>query len=145
MSQRLTIDDARQSLSGHVAAKGAEICAKYGPQIGWDELLRILEDRNFVRYPCEIVFDAGPLREGEFAYPQLKGDRPEGGFAMHVHPYFAAQPARVPPLVLYQLVVVNYGEFVAPDDAETFGANALGMSKDAYYHLLCGMADEVFG
>jgi hypothetical protein len=62
---------------------------------------------------------------------------------MHVHPHFAAQPDRVPLLVLYQLVVVNGGEFASPKDAETFGAGALGPSKDEYYRDLCALADEL--
>ncbi len=138
-----TLDEARHSLNAHVEAKGAEIRAKYGPHIGWNKLLRILEDRSLVRYPCEIVFDAAPLRPGELAYPVGKGDRPEDGFTIHVHPFFATDLARVPCLVLYQLVVVNYREFASADDAETFGAGALGLSKDEYYEALCGMADEI--
>ena len=51
----------------------------------------------------------------------------------------------VPYLVLYQLVLVNYGEFSSADDAETFGAAALGMSKDAYYHRLCELVDLLGG
>ena len=35
----------------NAAAKGAELREKYGPQIGWKELLRILNDRACVRYP----------------------------------------------------------------------------------------------
>lgn len=34
MATHLTGAEARQSLNAHVAAKGAEINAKYGPQIG---------------------------------------------------------------------------------------------------------------
>src|ERR1019366_140331 len=33
--------------------------------------------------------------------------------------------------------------FAAPDDAETFGAAALGLTKDQYYYVLCGLADEL--
>ena len=77
MATRLTADDARQSLNAHVAAKGAEIRAKYGPSIGWRELRRLLEDRAHVRYPCHIVFDAAPLEPGEFAHPVARGNRPE--------------------------------------------------------------------
>ena len=146
MSQQLTVDDARQSLSSHVARKGAEIFAKYGPHIGWNELLRILEDRSFVRYPCEIVFNADPLQEGEFAHPApIKGDCLEAGFIMYVHPYFITQRQRVPCLALYQLVLVNYGEFVSSDDAEVFGSNALGISKNEYYKILCEITDEISG
>lgn len=143
MGHQLTEDDARQSLAGHVADKGRAIHEKYGPNIGWNQLQLILQDRAFVRYPCEIVFDSSPLQEGEFAYPAAKGDRPEEGFIIYVHPYFGTQPARVPQLVLYQLVLVNYGEFASAEDAETFGANALGISRDEYYHALCSMSDEI--
>ena len=142
METKLTADDARQSLTGHVALKGAEVREKYGPLIGWNELLRILDDRTVCRYPCKIVFDAGPLQAGEFACPVQKGERPEGGFTIFVHPRFMTEQERVPYPVLYYLVQVNYGDFAAADDAETFGAEALGLSRDEYYQALCQMADE---
>jgi hypothetical protein len=145
MAIQLTAQDARQSLNAHVAAKGAEIRAKYGPAIGWRELLRILEDREVVRYPCEIVFDSGPLQPGEFAHPMARGKRPEDGFVICVHPSFITQMEHVPHLVLYQLVLVNYGEFASAEDAETFGAAALGLARDDYYQALCGLADQVGG
>ena len=143
MAIKLNAGDARESLTGHVAAKGAEIRAKYGPDIGWNELLRLLEDRTCVRYPCEIIFDAAPLEPGEFAHPVARGDRPEEGFSMFVHPFFLTRLERVPYLVLYQLVLVNYGEFAAADDAETFGAAALGLTEQEYYAALCELADQV--
>lgn len=143
MSKPLTIEDGRQSLNAHVASKADEIRAKYGPHIGWKELLRLLEDRACVRYPCEIVFDAAPLKDGEFVRPIPKGERPEEGFTMFVHPLFMTELHQVPYLVLYQLVLVNYGDFASPDDAETFGATALGLSKDEYYRTLCDMADAL--
>ena len=143
MPKQLTADDAKQSLNAHVAAKGGELRAKHGPRIGWKELRPILEDRACVRYPCEIVFDAGPLGAGEFAHPVAKGANPEDGFTLFVHPFFMTQLERVPYLVLYQLVLVNYGEFASAEDAEIFGASALGISKDEYYEALCEMADEI--
>jgi hypothetical protein len=143
MPTQLTAEDARQSLNAHVAVKGAEIFEKYGPHIGWNEMTRILQDRACVRYPCVIVFDAGPLLPGEFAHPLARGQQPEDGFTIYVHPIFMTQLQRVPWLVLYQLVVVNYGDFASPDDAEMFGASALGVSKDEYYAALCEMADEI--
>jgi hypothetical protein len=145
MAIQLTAQDARQSLNGHVAAKGREIRAKYGPHIGWKELLRILEDRSCCRYPCEVVFDAGPLQAGEFAFPVAKGARPEDGFQMYVHQIFLTQLQQVPCLVLYQLVLVNYGEFASADDAETFGASALGISRDEYYATICELAGRACG
>ena len=145
MALQLTAEDARQSMQAHVAFKGAEIHDKYGPHIGWNELLRLLEDRTCVRYPCEIIFNAAPLSEGEIAHASAKGESPDEGFNIFVHPYFAIQPGRVPYLVLYQLVLVNYGEFASADDAEIFGSHALGLSTDEYYETLCAMADEIGG
>jgi len=143
MSTQLTADDVRQSLNAHVAMKGAEIFAKYGPHIGWKELQLILKDRACVRYPCELVFDGTSLQSGECAYPRPNGEEPENGFTLFVHPLFMTQLAIVPSLVLYQLVQVNYGEFASPEDAETFGAAALGLSQDEYYPQLCTLADQL--
>lgn len=145
MAIQLTADDFKQSLNTHVASKGEEIREKYGPEIGWTELLRILDDRSVVRYPTEVVFDAEPLLEGEFAHAMPNSENPEDGFKVYVHPYFSLQLERVPHMVFYQLVRVNYGEFASPDDAEVFGASALGLAKDDYYHILCQAADEISG
>ena len=137
--------DARQSLNASAAAIGAGICEKYGPRIGWTQLQQILKDRTCVRYPCEVVFEAAPLQAGEFAHPVGKGDRPEDGFTIYVHPFFTTQLDQVPLLVFYQLVLVNYGVFAGPEDAETFGAAALGLARDEYYDALCRLADELEG
>ena len=145
MPTQLTADDARMSLSAHAAARGAEIFAKYGPAIGLKELRRILEDRECVRYPCELIFNADPLQEGEFAHPEPNGTNPEAGFKMYVHPMYMAHLSAVPMLVLYQLVAVNYGEFASGDDAVAFAAAALGQTPDDYYRQLCELADPVGG
>lgn len=138
-------DDARQSLGEHAAQKGRELREKYGPRIGWEQLRLILDDRSVVRYPCEIEFSAEGLGPGEFAHPEPRGESPEDGFTMRVHPAYADQPDLVPYLVLYQLVVVNYGGFASAGDAEAFGAAALGMGRDDYYETLCRLADRLGG
>ncbi len=145
MAKQLTAEDAKQSLTAHVRTRGEEIRQKHGPEIGWAEMLRILEDRSACRYPCEIAFGEGPLRDGEFAFPMPRGEHPEEGFTIFVHPHFQSQLDRVPILVLYQLVTVNYGGFASPLDAEAFGAAALGFSSGEYYQILCAMADEIGG
>ena len=145
MAIQLTAEDARQSLTGHVEQKGIEVFGKFGPQLDWDRLQLLLEDRAFVRYPVEIVFDATPFQPGEIAHPVQKGEIPEEGFTMFVHPAFETQRERAIQAILYQLVVVNYGDFASPDEAETFGAAALGLTRDEYYAVLCGMSDEVGG
>ena len=143
MSRQLTVNDARESLSLHLESKGQGILEAYGPNLGWKDLVRLLEDRRFVRYPCEIVFDNSALEPGEFAHPVPRGERPDEGFVLQVHPVFMTQLQRVPELILYQLVLVNYGDFATSDDAEIFGAAALGISRDAYYEAICELADCV--
>ena len=143
MPEKLTLEDARQSLTAHLESKGFEIRQKYGPEIGWAQLQQILKDRDCTRYPCELAFDDAPLRDGEFAWPQPVSDNPEDGYRMCVHPFFLTQPEAVPGLVLYQLVAVNYGDFASPEDAEAFGAAVLGLSRDDYYAQLCELADLV--
>jgi hypothetical protein len=136
---------AKQSLNDHVADKGAELRAKYGPRLGWDELLQVLLDRSLVRYPCGIAFTTEGLRTGEFAHPYPQGETPEEGFIIRVHPLFMTELHLVPHLVLYQLVAVNYGDFASAADAETFGAAALGLEPEDYYHTLCRLADQLGG
>lgn len=138
-------DEARNTLTAHAAAKGTEIYEKYGPRIGWEELARVLGDRECVRYPCEIAFDASGLEHGEFAHPEPKGEKPEDGFVMRVHPHFRDQLDQVPLLVLYQLVLVNYGVFAGSEDAEAFGASALGLPREEYYTRVCALADQLAG
>ena len=141
MARQLTADDARQSLNAHVAERGAELHAKYGPAITWSRLPAILADPAFVRYPVQVAFDAAPLEAGEFAWPEPLGPNPADGFRLAVHPLYMTQLDQVPYLVLYQLVAVNYGEFASSDDAETFAAAALGLDREEYYEALCALAD----
>jgi len=145
MPTQLTADDARLSLSTHVAAKGAEVFEKYGPRPAWKTLLRLLDDRTCVRYPCIIVFDAALLLPGEFAHALPRGEHPEAGFTIYVHPLFMTQLDRVPALVLYQLAQVNYGDFASAHDAEVFGSAALGLEQESYYQQLCEAADQLDG
>jgi len=143
VDRKLTVEDARQSLASHAEEKGRQLRDKYGPRVGWAELRRILDDRSLVRYPCEIVFDASGLLEGEFAHPVPNSERPEDGFKLHIHPQYITQLEQVPLLILYQIVLINYGEFASADDAESFGAAALGLHKEDYYQALCELADQL--
>jgi hypothetical protein len=143
MAKQLTADDAKQSLTAHVETKGLEVYLKFGPVLDNAALERLLADRVYVRYPVEIAFATEALQPGEFAHPVQHGESPEDGFTMAVHPIFQAQPDLIPALVLYQLVSVNYGEFASAEDAETFGAAALGLTRDEYYELICSAADQL--
>jgi hypothetical protein len=143
MPTQLTADGARLSLNAHAALKGAEIFAAYGPDIGWKELQRILEDRACVRYPCTLAFASEPLQRSEFAHAAAIGDDPEEGFTLVVHPFFMTQLAAVPMLALYHLVTVNYGAFASGDDAVAFAAAALGLPADDYYRSLCELVAPI--
>jgi hypothetical protein len=145
MATQLTAEDAKQSLTTHVETKGVDAFVKHGAPLDRETLERLLADRALVRYPCEIVFDAAQLLPGEFAHPLPKGEQPEEGFTLCVHPYFEHSPAHVAYAALYVIVVVNYGEFASHDEAETFGAAALGLTRDEYYEQLCAMSDQVGG
>jgi len=138
-------DNAPEVLNARLVAAGADIREKYGPHLGWEELQQLLADRSCVPYPCEIRFDAEPLLPGEFAHTAPKGLKPEEGFTIYVHPSYAGQLALVPYLVLHQLVAVRYGDATTPEDAETFGSCALGLSKEAYYQALCELSGQIGG
>jgi hypothetical protein len=143
MALQLTAEDGRQSMEAHAASKGVEIHAKFGPEIGWGQLLRILGDRTLVRYPCEIVFDEKALVAGECAHAQCRAADPKEGFTIYIHPTFASTPPDAVLLALYQLVVINYGPFASADDAEALGSAALNISKDEYYDRMCKIADRL--
>ena len=145
MARHCKADDARESLSADIAAKASAIRRKYGPEIGWNELQRLLEDRDCAPFPCEVRFDSEPLLPGEFAHPVPKGANRDQGFIIYVHPFYASELARVPYLVLPQLVLINYGESATADDAETFGSLALGLSKEDYYRALCELSGRIGG
>lgn len=76
MRPTVTATAARQSLADHAIARGTEIFVRYGPRPGWDGLRRLLEDRTQVRYPCAIAFGTDQLEDGELAYPEPHGSRP---------------------------------------------------------------------
>src|SRR5579859_4210541 len=57
MARHLKTDEVDFSLAAELAAKAQEIRQKYGPEIGWNELQRLLEDRDCAPFPCEIRFD----------------------------------------------------------------------------------------
>ena len=145
MARRLPSEDRGQATVAQLAARGDEVRAKYGPRLGWDELQHLLADRALVRYPCEVRFDAEPLLPGEAAHAVAKGAQPEEGFSIYVHPRYASQLAVVPYLVLYQLILVNYGGRLSPEQAEAFGSHALGLSQEQYFAALCELAGQIGG
>ena len=143
MARQLTEADARNSLEDHARTKGHALREKYGILKSVADVKVVLEDREFVRYPCTIAFDADPLDSVEFAFPVPISENPNDGFVMSLHPVLADHPEWTVQAVLYQLVAVNYGDFAAAADAEAFGAAALGLTEDRYYSHLCELSDAV--
>ncbi len=143
MERRLTEQDGRTALRDHVVEKAAVARARYGPMIDSDAICRVLDDREIVRYPTGLRFDAGPLRAGEFAYAAPLGEHPRQGYCLFVHPWFEPRKDRWAPLIAYHIPPINYGDIAAEDDCEAFGAALLGMEQEEYYRLLCELADSI--
>lgn len=144
MARFFKTEAAHQGLRADLSARAAEIRQKYGPTIDWDVLQALLRDRQLIPFPCEIQFDAAPLLPGEFGHAEPKGPTPQDGFVIYLHPLYAKQLARVAYLVLHQLVLINY-DLATADDAEMFGAMALGLSKEVYYQALCELSGQIGG
>ncbi len=131
------------AISGHAAEKAHEIRARYGPTIDNAVLARILDDRKSIRYPVRIEFGSEGIEPGLFAITESISDDPEEGYVITLHEHFRNQPEAIPALVLYQSVIVNYGDLAGAADGEIFGAGVLGMERDDYYALICRLADSI--
>ena len=136
-----TPGDARQSLRDHVIAKAVAARRRFHGPIGRAEIMRLLEDRETVRYPVGVRFDAQPLRPGEFACLEALGTHPSDGFCLFIHPMFEPVHDLIPLLVAYYIPSVNYGDVASHAEAELFGATLLGLDVDEYYKILCSVAD----
>ena len=135
-------DEAKVALSDHVIDRALLARERHGPDIDLPALEAILADRKVVRYPVELSYGADALEPGEFAFAEPLGEHPSAGFRIWIHPRFQGDP-RVPLLVAYHLVVVNYGDIATAEDAELFGATLHAMERDAYYAVLCEAADAL--
>lgn len=145
MEKQLTVDDGRQALDDHAHDRGVAIRDAYGPDYDLQTLQRLLSDAEHVRFPTRIAFNSRYIEPGLFAFVQQEGASPSDGYAIHLHETFTDRSEDVPALVFYHLVAVNYGDFATRHEAETFGAAAMGMDRDAYYDLVCRLADSIPG
>lgn len=143
--ERFRPDEAsgRRSLIEHATTKALDARVRFGPVVGYDEVLAMLEDASVVRYPTRIAFDTVGLDAGMFAYAQQCGSVPSDGFVVHVHPQFEGRREDLPLLIAYHLVTVNYGDVADATTAEHFGAALLGLDAEDYYRRLCVLADEL--
>jgi hypothetical protein len=145
-----TLKDARRDLEAeghralcdHAAECAARARERYGV-IDAEVLPGLLQDPLVTRRPAEVRFETALLKPGEPAYVEPRGDNPDDGFVIWVHPHFQDRPEALPLLVAYQLVRVNYGEVATHAEAEAFGAALLGLDRDEYYTRMCALADEL--
>jgi hypothetical protein len=135
--------EARVAFSEHLKAKAAAARLKYGLYIDAEAIRTMLGDREVVRYPTSIEFDAAPLRAHEFACPQPLGFHASDGYCVFVHPWFRGQPENLPLLIAYHIPTINYGGIVEAQDAELYGATLLGLDVETYYRALCELADSI--
>lgn len=132
------------AVSKHAADKAREIHERFGPTIDYPALLRILKDRKSIRYPIEIKFVSDGVEPGLFGKTEQVSDDPSDGYVIFLHEDFRDRPEALPALVLYQSVLVNYGDLATAVDAELFGAGVLGMDRDDYYGLIAGLTDSLW-
>ena len=137
-----TEQDGRIALRDHVIAKAACARARHGPCIDTGAIAGVLLDRDAVRYPVCIVFDAGSLQPGEFAHVESLGEHPGDGYRLVIHPCLGRREQALPMVIAYYIAVINYGEIATSDECEQFGATLLGLDVETYYRALCDLADS---
>ncbi len=142
---RPTEADGKQALLDHLLEKAAIARTRYGPLIDADAIMRLLSDKELVRYPTGVRFDATGLNAGEFAFAMQLGEHPKNGYCILIHPSLEPRRDLWASVIAYQIPPINYGEVAAPEDCEQFGAALLGIDVDTYYDLLCEIADSMPG
>jgi hypothetical protein len=143
MAYKLTEQDGRRALKDHLLEKASKARQRYGPTMDDAAIMRLLDDRDFVRYPVGVRFDATGLETGEFAHAMALGEHPKDGFCLFIHPTFEHRRDLWPLLIAYHLPPVNYGDIADAADCELFGAAMLGLEVDDYYSVLCDAADSI--
>ncbi len=139
----ITLEDGRRALGVHALQKGSDLRKKYGSFLDYETILKIFKDEEFVRFPTRIIFDSSKIERGMFAVLEKERDEPVKNYVLYVHEHFKKRLGDLPAIVLYHLVMVNYGDFATYNEAEEFGSAALGMEKDYYYQYLCRLADQI--
>lgn len=133
------------AITRHAIEKANEIRAHYGCDIDYPVILRILEDRKCTRYPVQLKFVSESIESSLFADSKAVSDNPDDGYIIAIHPNFEQNTEALPALILYQLVLVNYGDLATPIDAEFFGSTVLGMERDSYYEYIMLLTDSLWG
>lgn len=132
------------AVSQHAIEKAREVRLRYGPVIDYPVVLRILDDRRCIRYPVKIQFVPDGIERGLFAKSEAISENPDDGYIIYFHQHLESQPDLLPALILYQSVLVNYGDLATADDAELFGSGVLGLDRDTYYEQIVSLTDALW-
>lgn len=140
---KLTEEHGLRAMKEHASDRGKLIRARYGPEYSLNALFTLIQDREVVRFPADIRFDADLLEPGELAHAIQLDQNADKTFVIAVHPSLERDAHAVSLAVFYQLVRINYGIHATREHAESLGAAALGLSEDSYYEQLCHLADSL--
>ncbi|MCM8857626.1 MAG: hypothetical protein LC541_18310 [Candidatus Thiodiazotropha sp.] len=132
------------AVSKHAIEKAKEIRSRYGPDIDYPTLLQLFEDRRCIRHPVEIRFVSDGIEPGLFGKTELVSDNPDDGYVISLHQQFESQPEVLPALILYQSVLVNYGDLATADDAELFASTVLDLDREIYYTQIVTLTDALW-
>ncbi len=157
MEEPATPQELRESMNLHLRQKAREIKDKYGRITTFSVLLNILQDRKFIRYPVNIIYDSTRIEAGLFIKTEVtfsdQGHQPDEdddyvkqadrSYDFIVHEHFKGQPDKLIPLILYHLPTVNYGDIATYEDAEVFASAVMQMEQDDYYQLVCDLVDAI--
>ena len=140
---KISAESGYEALRSHLIERASVARERYGPAMDLAAMEALLEDREFVRFPTQVGFDAEPLVANEFAWVKPMGERPSDGFTIVIHPFFKGAAADLPLLIAYQLVAVNYLDLATGEEAEAFGSTLLGIEREEYYQRVCELADSI--
>ena len=132
------------AVTQHAMEKADEIRKRYGSSIDYSTVLQILNDRRSIRYPVKVQFVSDGIEVGLFAKTEPVSNNPDEGYIISLHKHFEDQPDILPALILYQTVLVNYGDLATAIDAEFFGSGILGIDRNSYYKQIVELTDKLW-
>jgi len=79
-----------------------------------------------------------------FARTEQVSEDLDEGYVISLHSHFQDRADVLPALILYQLVLVNYGDLATAHDAEVFGSGILGLEQDTFYEQIVSLTDALW-
>jgi hypothetical protein len=132
------------AVSMHASEKAKDIRSRYGTDIDYETLLDILNDRKSTRYPVQLRFSTDNIEPGMFALTEALSENPDDGYVITLHSALEERRDILPALILYQLVLVNYGDLATANDAELFGSTVLDVGREHYYEQIVSLTDSLW-